>query len=171
MTSEYKNNETKADRLLESAKTFLYRVSGYLQYLVALTIIVAIVLTMVSIPGQFGVLIDEGSESLIHFLEYVINVIIAIELVHVLLHQTLDSIVEVLSLAITRELILQKLHMWEILVGVAAIGILFAIRKYFFISKKDMPRSKVEDSAISIDDDVDLPGQGQAVKKTSAEKH
>ena len=98
-------------------------------------------------------LTDVGSESLIAFLEYVINVIISIELIAVLMHQTLDSIVEILSLAITRELILQHLHTYEFLIGVLAVAVLFAIRKFLFITKKDKPRSSAEDMAISIDEE------------------
>ena len=98
-------------------------------------------------------LTDLGSESLIAFLEYVINVIISIELIAVLLHQTLDSIVEILSLAITRELILQHLHTYEFLIGVVAVAVLFAIRKFLFITHKDIPLTEHEDKAITIDED------------------
>ena len=147
------NDQNTAEKILSYGKNFIYHFLGYLQYFVALTIIVAILITLLSIPQQLGVLTDVGSESLISFLEYVINVIISIELIHVLLHQTLDSIVEVLSLAITRELILQHLHTWEFLIGVIAVAVLFAIRKYLFISKKDKPLSKSEDKAVTIDED------------------
>lgn len=148
------NNTTSlADRILAHGKNIVYHFLGYLQFFVALTIAAAILITLLSIPQQLGVLTDVGSESLIEFLEYVINVIISIELIHVLLHQTLDSIVEVLSLAITRELILQHLHTYEFLIGVIAIAVLFAIRKFLFISKKDKPLMKSEDNAIHIDEE------------------
>ena len=148
------NNTTSlADRILAHGKNIVYHFLGYLQFFVALTIAAAILITLLSIPQQLGVLTDVGSESLIEFLEYVINVIISIELIHVLLHQTLDSIVEVLSLAITRELILQHLHTYEFLIGVIAIAVLFAIRKFLFISEKDKPLMKSEDNAIVIDEE------------------
>ena len=148
------NNTTSlADRILAHGKNIVYHFLGYLQFFVALTIAAAIIITLLSIPQQLGVLTDVGSESLIEFLEYVINVIISIELIHVLLHQTLDSIVEVLSLAITRELILQHLHTYEFLIGVIAIAVLFAIRKFLFISEKDKPLMKSEDNAIVIDEE------------------
>ena len=146
-------NTNAADRILAKGKSFIYRFLEYLQFFVALTIIVAIGITLMSIPEQLGMLTDVGSESLIEFLEYVINVIISIELIFVLLHQTLDSIVEVLSLAITRELILQKLHTWEFLLGVLTVAVLFAIRKYLFSRKKDEPRFSAEDRAVTIDED------------------
>lgn len=145
--------ESTAQKILMSGKNFIYHFLEYLQFFVALTIIVAIVITLLTIPQQLGMLTDVGSESLIAFLEYVINVIISIELIAVLMHQTLDSIVEILSLAITRELILQHLHTYEFLIGVLAVAVLFAIRKFLFITKKDKPLSEHEDRAITIDED------------------
>ena len=141
------------ERILAHGKNIIYVFLEYLQYFVALTIIVAIGITLLSVPQQLGVLTDVGSESLVEFLEYIINVIISIELIHVLLHQTLDSIVEVLSLAITRELILQHLHTYEFLIGVLAVAALFAIRKFLFITRKDSPHSGAEDRAITIEED------------------
>ena len=146
-------HESTAEKILMAGKNFIYHFLEYLQYFVALTIIVAIVITLLTIPQQLGMLTDVGSESLIAFLEYVINVIISIELIAVLMHQTLDSIVEILSLAITRELILQHLHTYEFLIGVLAVAVLFAIRKFLFITKKDKPRSSAEDMAVSIDEE------------------
>ena len=147
------DNHSTPEKILAHGKNIIYVFLEYLQYFVALTIIVAIGITLLSIPHQLGLLTDIGSESLVEFLEYIINVIISIELIHVLLHQTLDSIVEVLSLAITRELILQHLHTYEFLIGVLAVAALFAIRKFLCITRKDAPHSKAEDRAIAIEED------------------
>ena len=151
------NKHEFPEKILAHGKNIIYIFLEYLQYFVALTIIVAIGITLLSIPQQLGLLTDVGSESLVEFLEYIINVIISIELIHVLLHQTLDSIVEVLSLAITRELILQHLHTYEFLIGVFAVAALFAIRKFLFVSKKDAPHSTHEDHAVTIDEEGIMP--------------
>ena len=165
-------NESTTEKILMTGKNFIYQFLEYLQFFVALTIIIAIVITLLTIPQQLGMLTDLGSESLIAFLEYVINVIISIELIAVLLHQTLDSIVEILSLAITRELILQHLHTYEFLIGVVAVAVLFAIRKFLFITHKDMPLTEHEDKAITIDEDGirrEMPKKVQDVKTESEE--
>ena len=151
------NKHDLPEKILAHGKNIIYVFLEYLQYFVALTIIVAIGITLLSIPQQLGLLTDVGSDSLVEFLEYIINVIISIELIHVLLHQTLDSIVEVLSLAITRELILQHLHTYEFLIGVFAVAALFAIRKFLFVSKKDAPHSAHEDRAVTIDEEGIIP--------------
>ena len=118
-------------------KENMYRVLDFLHCFISVTIVAAIGLTLLSLPQQLLRCTDIDSKSLITFLEYVINVVIAVELIHVLLHQSLDTIVEILSLAITRELIIEKMHTWELLIGVAAIALLFVIRKFLFISAKD----------------------------------
>ncbi len=130
-------------------KEYMYMLMDFIHCLISVVIVIAIAITLLSIPEQISYLTDVGSKSLIGFLEYVINVIIAVELIHVLLHQSLDTIVEILSLAITRELILQQLHTYELLIGVLAIAVLFVIRKYLFISYKD--RDNRNDPGYSVD--------------------
>lgn len=122
---------------LEKCRHFSYVLSVYVQYFVTFTIIVAIGISLLSLPKQWGLLTDVDSDSLIGFLRYIINIIIAVELIRVLCHQTLDTIVEILLIAITRELIIEHLATWEMLVGVLAVGILFMIRKYLFVSQLD----------------------------------
>ena len=132
---------------LEKCRHFSYVLSVYVQYFVTFTIIVAIGISLLSLPKQWGLLTDVDSDSLIGFLRYIINIIIAVELIRVLCHQTLDTIVEILLIAITRELIIEHLSTWELLVGVLAVGVLFLIRKYLFVSqldkqsRPDMPRT------------------------------
>ena len=128
---------SRYDRILLKLKSFIFAFSDLIQYVVAITIILAIVLSLVSIPYHLGVLAIEGMDHMMEYLEFVVNIIIAIELVHVLTHQTLDSIVEILPMDITRELVLQHLKTYEILIGVMAIALLFVMRKYLFIAKLD----------------------------------
>ena len=80
---------------IEKLRNLSYVVSLYIQYFINLTIIVAILISFWSLPYQFSSLTDVGSESLISFLKYIINIIIAMELIRVLCHQTLDTIVEI----------------------------------------------------------------------------
>ncbi len=116
---------------------FIYDLSEYIQYFIALAIVAAIIVTLLSLPIQIMRLRDIDSDSLIEFLKYTINVLIAIELIRVLCNRTLDTIVEILLIAITRELIIQELTTWEVLFGIIGVGILFLIRKYLFVSQLD----------------------------------
>ncbi|MDD5833173.1 MAG: hypothetical protein PUC98_06830 [Clostridiales bacterium] len=142
-------------------KENMYRLMDFLHCFISLTIVIAILITLFSIPEQLARLTDVESKSLITFLEYVINVIIAVELIHVLLHQSLDTIVEILSLAITRELILERMHTYELFIGVAAIALLFVIRKFLFISAKD--REKHSASEYIIGEEVPDQAEDQTI--------
>ena len=125
------------DLVLSKLRRFSYILSVCIQYFVALTIIIAILITLWSLPIQFMSLTDVDSDSLIEFLKYTINIIIAVELIRVLCHQTLDTIVEILLIAITRELIIEHMSPGEMLLGVMAVAVLFVIRKYLFVSQLD----------------------------------
>ena len=153
--------QTEKKTLHRHFKENMYRLMDFLHCFISITIVIAIFITLISIPEQLFRLTDIESKSLITFLEYVINVIIAVELIHVLLHQSLDTIVEILSLAITRELILERMHTYELFIGVAAIALLFVIRKFLFISAKD--REKHSASEYMIGEEVPDHAEDQTI--------
>ena len=57
---------------------------------------------------------------------------------------TIDSVVDVMLLAIARQMIVEHTSPIENLIAVLSIGILFVIRKYLYISRLDRRRSKKE---------------------------
>ena len=122
---------------LTAYKSLLYQISILLQYIITTVIIIAIILSLFKIPNHLRSVLIYDSGNLILFLKYVINTIIALELVHVLCHQTIDTVVEILVMAITREIIITELEPLEILIGVIAIALLFVVRKYLFIPQID----------------------------------
>ncbi|MBP5553135.1 MAG: hypothetical protein J6X41_07135 [Spirochaetales bacterium] len=99
-------------------------------------IIGGILVSFIRIPNYFEDLINREPGSLLTRLEYAAEIIIAVELIYVIIAQNLESIVEILMIAFTRELIIGNWEMWEILLGVAVIAGLFAVRKYLMHRKK-----------------------------------
>ncbi|MDO4962364.1 MAG: hypothetical protein Q4E57_11050 [Eubacteriales bacterium] len=142
------DKQNKKHSLYAGFKKYVYELMEFFHCLISVCIIIAIVLTLISLPQHLTTVLDYDSKSLIHFLEYVINVIIAIELIHVLLHQSLDTIVDVLSLAITRELIIEDMATWEMFLAIAAIALLFVIRKYLYISSIDTEAEKTSEELL-----------------------
>ena len=140
-----------------------YIMSVFIQYLISFLIIIAIIITLWSVPVQFMTLTDVDSDSLIEFLKYTINIIIAVELIRVLCHQTLDTIVEILLIAITRELIIEHMSPGEMLLGVIAVGVLFVIRKYLFVSQLD------KDSRFELHPKKKAPAPTEEKKKEEGE--
>lgn len=127
---------TNSERLY-NIRQIIYTISYYLEYLIAFTIIAAILLSMVSLPYQLGLLFDNDSESFIAFLQYVMNLVIGLEFLHVICRHNLDSVIEVLMLTITRGIIIDHVSTMESLLGIIAVAILFLVRKYLYISKID----------------------------------
>ena len=60
------------------------------------------------------------------------NLIIGVELIRMMYQHTPDTVFEVLLFAIARHIIIDNTSIWSSLVGVCAIAVLFATRKYLF---------------------------------------
>ena len=99
-------------------------------------IVAGVLVSFVRIPGIIKGILDGSRESFLALLEYAAEVIIAIELIYVIIAQNLESVVEILMIAFTRELVIRSWDMWEIMLGVAVIAGLFAVRKYLIDKKK-----------------------------------
>ena len=98
--------------------------------LLTLLILAGVLVSTVRIPGLFRNLLAGEPESLLVLLEFAAEILMAVELIHVIIAQNMESVIEILMIAFTRELVIKQWAMWELLLGVAIIGGLFAVRKY-----------------------------------------
>ena len=72
-----------------------------------------------------------------NFLKNALGLVVGVEFVKMLVRHTMDNVVEVLIFAISRHLIVYHLEIWEILIGVLCMAILFAIRKFLVVSSDE----------------------------------
>ncbi len=114
----------------------IHWITSVIMIILSVVIIVGVLASFVNIPHLLKNILDFEANSLIDLLEFAATIIIAIELIYVIIAQNLESIVELLMIAITRELLIRQWHTWEILLGVCSVAALFAIRK-FLLDKKD----------------------------------
>lgn len=114
----------------------IHWVTSAIMVFICVVIIAGILVSFIRIPFYFEDLFHHESGSLLALLEYAAEIIIAVELIYVIIAQNLESIVEILMIAFTRELIIRNWEMWEIMLGVAVIAGLFAVRKYLMHRKK-----------------------------------
>lgn len=110
-------------------------IANYLEILLAFIVIAAIGITLLSIPGELHILYLEGGFN--DFLKALFDIIIGIELLKMLCRHDLDSVVEVLMFAVAREMIINHMPIFETLIGIIAIAVLFSIRKFLFVSALD----------------------------------
>ena len=110
--------------------------TSVIMLLLTVLVLAGIVVSTVRIPGLFSNLLSGKENSLLTLLEFAAEVIMAVELIHVIIAQNMESVIEILMIAFPRELVIKQWNMWELLIGVAIVGCLFAIRKYLVSQKR-----------------------------------
>lgn len=71
------------------------------------------------------------------FLSSALSLVVGIEFVKMLCKHTSSTLVEVLMFATARQMVVEHLNPFQTLVGILAIAILFAIRKFLFLKTED----------------------------------
>lgn len=114
---------------------FIERAIATLTILVLLAALVLEVRNMFTVPDYFT---DINT-----YLHHILTIVVGLEFVRMLIDTTPASILEVLTVAITRHVILTHDDFWSNLACVACIAGLFAIRR-FLIRRSEMKEEMVE---------------------------
>lgn len=119
-------------------QTKLYRIAIRLEILVGLCILVAIA------AATFGLLVDirlpeivSSPETLQSYLTTAMTIIIGIEFVKMIFSYNIDTVVEVMMLAVARQMVLTHTSPTDNLITVISVALLFVIRKFLFIRQLD----------------------------------
>lgn len=115
----------------------IHLITTILEAALSIILVAGIILSAVHIPGYFKDILSDSATGLEDLINYVALVIIVIELIYVLNLQNLKSIIEILMIAFTRELVIREWAMWQLLIGVLCIAGLFATSKFLTIKEKD----------------------------------
>ena len=119
-----------------------HRILHWIERLIALvTILVmvaALAIEMYNMFTQTGYLSDVSN-----YLHHVLTIVVGLEFVRMLIDTTPASILEVLTVAITRHVILSHDDPWSNLACVACIAGLFAIRR-FLIRRSELKEEMVD---------------------------
>lgn len=117
----------------------IYTISRYTEIflsavmlLVIITLIIPMLYNFVRIP-----LLDITSEQFTQFLGNALTLLIGVEFVKMLAKHTAENLLEVLMFAIARQMVVEHLNMVATLIGVVAIALIFAIRKYLLLKNTD----------------------------------
>lgn len=92
---------------------------------------------------------SEGIDALVQILDDAIILAIGAELIKMLCKHTPETVIEVLAFALARQLIIGHAEPWENLITVAAIAVLFGIRR-FLLKRHDMVETP--DGLVEIED-------------------
>ncbi len=129
----------------------MFEISYLIELFISLIVSVAVVILAVRIViDMFNLsFIEKGIDSLVVILDKAITLAIGAELIKMLCKHTPETIIEVLAFALARQLIVGHTEPWENLVTVAAIAILFVVRR-FLLNRHDMVETP--DGLVEIDD-------------------
>ncbi len=115
----------------------IHLITTLLEAALSIVLVAGIVLSAVHIPGYFKDILCDSTLGLKDLIDYVALIIIVIELIHVLNLQNLKSVIEILMIAFTRELVIREWAMWQLLIGVVCIAGLFATSKFLITKESD----------------------------------
>ena len=111
------------------------------QAIAGITLIVLIIALGMELVTMFRN--PESISDVSHFLHNILTIVIGLEFVRMLIDTTPANILEVLTVAITRHVVLSHDNPWSNLACIACIGGLFAIRR-FLIRRSELKEEMVE---------------------------
>jgi len=129
--------------LKQKLRHYIARIASFTEIFVAGITIIAIVLYSLMLLSEIPILSMtlRGASTqlpLDKFLNEILQVVIVIEFVKMLAKHTPESVIEVLLFAIARKLIVDhNIDALQLLIGVAAIAVLFAVRKYLNVTARE----------------------------------
>ena len=144
-TQEQKHAErqVKLEKHDHKSDHFFRHVLHYVERTVATVTLVGLIISFVYLV--FNMVMDPA-EYLFdthHFLHNILNIVVGFEFVRMMIDTTPANILEVLTVAITRHVILSHDDYWSNLICIACIGGLFAIRRYL-VRRSELKEEMVE---------------------------
>ncbi len=129
----------------------MFEISYLFELLISIIVSLAILIFAIRmIVDTFNLsLFVKKSDSLVAILDGAITLAIGAELIKMFCKHTPETVIEVLAFALARQLIVEHTTPIENLITVAAIAILFAVRK-FFLQRHDM--LETPDGLIEVED-------------------
>ncbi|MDY3017972.1 transporter [Blautia sp.] len=110
----------------------IYNIARYTEILLSVVILVVIAFAGIrliyDVAGTSIMNMDSGFFS--EFLSSGLSLVVGVEFVKMLCRHSSQTVVEVLMFATARQMVVEHLGTMQTLIGVIAIAILFAIRKY-----------------------------------------
>ena len=128
-------HDHKVEHFFRHTLHFIERIVATITLIVLVIALIQQVITLVIDPSHIA--------DINEFLHHILTIVVGLEFVRMLIDTTPANILEVLTVAITRHVILSHDDYWSNLVCIACIGGLFAIRRYL-IRRSELKEEMVE---------------------------
>ena len=133
--AKIEQHDHKVEHFFRHILHFIERVVATITLIVLIIALVQQVVTLVIDPSHLS--------DINEFLHHILTIVVGLEFVRMLIDTTPANNLEVLTVAITRHVILSHDDYWSNLVCIACIGGLFAIRR-FLIRRSELKEEMVE---------------------------
>ena len=118
----------------------IYNVARYTE--IVLSIVILIVIALAGIRLIYGLtetsIMNMDIDFFTEFLANALSLVVGVEFVKMLCRHSAQTVVEVLMFATARQMVVEHMAPAQTLIGVIAIAILFAIRKFLMTEDNDM---------------------------------
>ncbi|HJB79598.1 hypothetical protein [Flavonifractor plautii] len=118
---------------------FLLKTAWVLELIIALFILVVTVVQMVLTGKDSLDYLTLGQFSLNEFFANTMNIIVGLEFVKMLILHTPQAVTDVLLFAIARQLVVTHSSSMDTLLGVAAVALIFVIKKFLLSQEDSVP--------------------------------
>ncbi len=124
---EKKPLRKRINELVFHASRYTELVISIIILAVIAALVIALIYDLTSMP-----ILHMTSEYFTQFLARALSLVVGVEFVKMLCQHLPETLIEVLMFATARQMVVEHLATWETLIGILAIAILFAVRKYLF---------------------------------------
>ena len=119
-------------------RELMQRLADLLETLVGLLLIAALASALLGLVRSINPTWLTADPSMFSgYLSTAATLVIGVEFVKMLCNHTLDSVIEIMLLAIARQMIVEHTSPLEHLIAVVSIAVLYLVRKYLYIPRLD----------------------------------
>ena len=147
---------TRSQQVLHFFNLLIYHASHMLELILAGLLTVALLISMLRLFPELLHLVfgKDLSQSFTEFLEVLFTIVVGVEALKMLCKHTPGSALEVLLFAMARSIVVYHTDLKFIFIGILAIAVIFATRKYLYVHDFD---TKPEEGSIFAEIEPDEP--------------
>lgn len=120
--------------LKQKIRAIIYYFTGILEIILSTVIMLVLIILAMYLVFSIFTTVDyfTRNDALTLFLTSALNLVVGVEFVRMIIKPTPTNVVEVLMFAVARHIIVHNENIYDTLIGIICIGILFSIRRFLF---------------------------------------
>lgn len=134
-------NKNVNHRIRKHFNEWIYNAARYTEIVLSIVILIVIALAGVRLIYELTEIPIMDIDFFTQFLANALSLVVGVEFVKMLCQHSAQTVVEVLMFATARQMVVEHMKTTQTLIGVIAIAILFAIRKFLMTEDSDMAHS------------------------------